>query len=876
MTASRLEEFMAPISKIGLEILVNTTTAGTQFFPQIATLSNGGFVVTWQDGFSGGIDDSSVKAQVFTAAGAKTGSEILVNTAAENGQFGQQITALANGGFVVTWTDFSQGVGGATGDDSSTAIKAQVFAPDGAKTGSEILVNTAVADSQFDQQITALSDGGFVVTWTDYSAGVGGATGDRSEGAIKAQVFTAAGAETGSEIRVNTATQFDQIFQQVTALENGGFVVTWEDYSKGGGASGDFDGAVKAQVFAADGTKTGSEILVNTAIASPQFSPQITALSDGGFVVTWADDSLGDGGATGDTNQTAIKAQVFAANGTKTGSEILVNTAVLDDQFNQQITALSDGGFVVTWVDDSRGVGGATGDSSRQAIKAQVFTAAGEKTGSEILVNTATRDSQLDPQITALENGDFVVAWWDFSGGAGGASGDYSPHAVKAQLFSAAGDRIGSEILVNTATADHQGRPQITALPGGGFVVTWEDASQGIGGTTGDNSELAVKAQIFGHNPDPNNTTPPTITTALNQGVAEDSTFVAALTSTDPDSSGINPAFFTITGGVDGSQFDIVDGNLLFKEAKDFETDPQVYRVKVTAFDGFNTSSRTITINITDVAGATIDGTAAADVIDATHAPPGEPFPTDDDDTIAGFARSDTIHGLGGGDWISGGGAADTLFGDEGNDRLNGGRGADFMHGGAGNDLYIVDHATDAVIENAGEGTDRVAAWSDFTLGDNVDNLILKGDGDLNGTGNALGNEIFGNDGNNILYGGTGTDTSAGTGSDLLFGGAGNDLFVFRTLSDSRVSSSRDVIRDFLIGADQIDLTAIDANSRLAGDQAFNFIGSGAFSRTAGELQAKAVGPNTLVQGDVNGNGRPDFQILVTGHVALQETDFLR
>ena len=376
---------------------------------------------------------------------------------------------------------------------------------------------------------------------------------------------------------------------------------------------------------------------------------------------------------------------------------------------------------------------------------------------------------------------------------------------------------------------------------------------------------------MFGHNPDPDNATPPTITTGSDQDVAENSTFVAALMATDPDPSGLDPAFFVISGGADGAQFEIVDGNLLFRAEKDYETDPHVYDVEVTAFDGFNTSSQTITVNLTDVTGVTINGTGAADVIDASHAPPGEPFATDQDDTITGFARGDTIHGLGGGDWISGGGAADTLFGDDGNDKLNGGRGADAMHGGAGNDTYIVDDASDTVIENANEGIDLIAAWTDvalFRLGDGIENLILKGDGDINGTGNFLGNRIFGNDGDNILDGRGGTD--------VMFGGAGADRYVFRTPFDSTLGPARDVIKDFLIGADKIDLRPIDANVLLAGDQAFNFIGSGEFTRTASELQAKAAGPNTLVQGDINGNGRPDFQILVAGHVALQETDFLR
>ena len=82
-------------------------------------------------------------------------------------------------------------------------------------------------------------------------------------------------------------------------------------------------------------------------------TPQITALSNGGFVVTWRDNSLGVGGATGDSSSSAVKAQVFAADGTRVGSELLVNTATANDQDDPQITALANGGFVVTWEDGS-------------------------------------------------------------------------------------------------------------------------------------------------------------------------------------------------------------------------------------------------------------------------------------------------------------------------------------------------------------------------------------------------------------------------------------------------------------------------------------------------------------------------------------------
>ena len=422
------------------------------------------------------------------------GDEILVDIATKNDQSAPRVTSLLNGGFVVAWRDISD-----------NAIKAQAFTADGSRLGNEILVN----NGKSVPQITALPDGGFVITWKDGMPGIGGASGDFSYGAIKAQVFNADGGKVNGEILVNTATQDDQSNPQITTLPGGGFVITWVDYSHGiGGASGDSsDTAIKAQVFTADGNKSGSEILVNTATQNDQWLPQITALPDGGFVITWIDYSRGIGGASGDSSDMAIKAQAFTADGSKLGGEILVNTATQNDQQNPQTAALPDGGFVITWLDFSYGNGGASGDSSATAIKAQVFTADGSKLGGEILVNTATQDAQWLPQITALPDGGFVITWTDYSHGIGGASGDSSYTAIKAQAFTADGSKLGGEILVNTATQNHQRNPQTAALPDGGFVVAWEDNSQD--GDTEDfflpwNEALgfAIKAQVFNVNAD--------------------------------------------------------------------------------------------------------------------------------------------------------------------------------------------------------------------------------------------------------------------------------------------------------------------------------------------------------------------------------------
>jgi hypothetical protein len=93
----------------------------------------------------------------------------------------------------------------------------------------------------------------------------------------------------------------------------------------------------------------------------------------------------------------------------------------------------------------------------------------------------------------------------------------------------------------------------------------------------------------------------PVITTSATQSVAENTALVAALTATDADSVGTNPALFTITGGTDVALFEIVGGNLQFIAPKDFETDAHTYSVQVTADDGTNTSDLLITVTLTDV-----------------------------------------------------------------------------------------------------------------------------------------------------------------------------------------------------------------------------------------------------------------------------------
>jgi RHS repeat-associated protein len=147
-------------------------------------------------------------------------------------------------------------------------------------------------------------------------------------------------------------------------------------------------------------------------------------------------------------------------------------------------------------------------------------------------------------------------------------------------------------------------------------------------------------------------------------------------------------------------------------------------------------------------------------------------------DTLDGAAGNDTLSGDDGNDSLIGGSGNDSLSGGTGNDILDGGIGSDTLVGGTGNDSYFVDSTGDIVTESSTTATeiDSVTASITYTLGANLENLILEGSSAINGTGTIFNNQITGNGANNSLSGLAGNDILAGAaGNDTLNGGDGND-----------------------------------------------------------------------------------------------------
>ena len=370
----------------------------------------------------------------MTATIIRQSDEQVVNTLVSAGLGYSRVTALKDGGWVVTWRSLAQ-------DGSGYGIYQQRYNPDGTPKDGEQRVNTYTNDHQQHSAITTLEDGGWVVTWQSGNQ-------DGSADGIYQQRYNADGTPQGVEQQVNTHTTFFQNFPKVTALKDGGWVVTWTSWEQ----DDPLGSGIYQQRYNADGTTRDGERQVNTTAIEDQQKPAIVALSDGGWVVTWASNGQ-DGASYG------IYQQRYNADGTPKDGEQQVNTYTTSRQSEANVTALADGGWVVTW--ESVGQ-----DGSAEGIYQQRYNADGSTRGVEQRVNTYTGGAQGAASVTALADGGWLVTWHSV-----GQDGDST--GVYQQRYDAEGMPALGEQRVNTSTEGGQAVPSVTTLDDGGWLVTW-------------------------------------------------------------------------------------------------------------------------------------------------------------------------------------------------------------------------------------------------------------------------------------------------------------------------------------------------------------------------------------------------------------------
>ncbi|HEY5723590.1 MAG TPA: calcium-binding protein [Allosphingosinicella sp.] len=660
-------------------------------------------------------------------------SEFLVNIPTAGNQLGPSVTRLANGNILAVYATPT------TAAATQNAIQGQYFDSVGNRIGSFFWITDFTIRGQLEPDVASLPDGSFATTWVWFTSGGSN---------IKMKFGTA-----GVEPLLDFGNMFSVNNPEIAGLSNGSAAVVWWDDM-------DFDPTVNGAIVAPGGTVQSFSIVTNEGGA--QGRPQIATLNGGNFVVAWDDTS----GVGGDSDGTAVKAQIFDSAGNKFGPELLANTTTAGSQSNPYVAALPGGGFVIVW--DGGG---------------QIFDALGNKIGGEFAVAAGGN-------IGVRSDGGFVVVY---------VAADGDQNGIYAQQYAADGSAVGGPVLVNSVTSGNQIDPDAVMLVNDELFVTWQDNS-GVGGDTDGNG---IKGRIL---------SPSTF------GTENADVFTGTASLDDFQGQGGNDTFYLQQGGDDragggngddtfyfGNAYtsaDRVDGGagndrlVLQGRYGNLQLNAQslvnvetilLLTASNNAFGGSGPNSTFYSIKSVDAnvaAGSSL-------LVDGRQLAANEYLNFD------GSAESD------GSFFLYGGAAVDTLTGGAGRDTLDGGTGNDTLAGGANDDIYFVDHPADIVNEAVGGGNfDAVYSRVNYVLraGSEVELLAATGLGlgqAIALTGNEFSQSLVSGSGNDDLNGGGGADfltanagndrLNGGTGIDQMNGGAGNDIYFVDNLSDTVV-----------------------------------------------------------------------------------------
>jgi Ca2+-binding RTX toxin-like protein len=607
---------------------------------------------------------------------------------------------------------------------------------------------------------------------------------------------------------------------------------------------------IRGRILNADGTPaTDADVVLNSTTWGNQYDPDITALPDERLLVTWMSYNPDDG-------RYSISGRTINSDGSASALDFRVTPISQQDQFDATSVVLADGRIMIAW-------SAVEADGDRN-IHARILNADGSVAVSDIVVNSILADDQLEPTITALADGRALVVWRT-------AYRDTSSPDLYGRIVNADGTTSESDFLVNTTPAMEESAPQIVTMADGRVLATWTSFNPVTNDGDIHGAVLALNTIITGT--DGNDQLVGTADNDVIRGLGGNDTIYGGLGSDALRGDGGNDLLFGEAGndimhGGDGNdRLWGGDGNDIFAggsgadvfagargiDTVHYETSAAGVRVDLSlntgsggeaegdSFSSIETviGSRFADTLIGDAAANTLSGGAGRDVLDGR----------DGNDTLEGGEGNDAIIGGNGNDVLRGGEGEDQIWGNAGNDILAGGAGADVLAGGAGIDTVDYSTSTGAVWIDLGQ---LLAQWGDAhhdTL-NSIENV----------TGSLSDDMLFGSTGNNRLSGGNGADRiTGGAGVDELLGGSGADRFIFFAPADS-LSTDADRILDFSSAdADLIDLATIDANSQLADDQAFVFIGADAFNHLAGELRFA----NHRLEGDIDGDGDADFGINV-------------
>ena len=338
----------------------------------IASLSDGRYVFVWpsrvdpQDSSKG----YEAKGQIYNADGSPSGYEFTIGGSK---YYGVNVVGLSDGGFAVAWTDPIS--------TTQSRIFVQTFNSDGSTESAKMIISSS--GSYIDYSIAPLLDGKFVVTWdTPYE--------------IAVKIYNSDGS-TASPIQIVDLPDggyTDTSGPRVAALPDGGFVVLWDAERPSIDPNGNLnyyypDRSIDGRIFDADGNPTE-----NTIGGSMDARDSVLeGLDDGGFVLATPRSS-------------GVLVNIYDSEGDlEFGNGVFLGGSHKTSDIN--ITKLANGGIVVSWTEEDH----QQGDNTYSAVVAQVIGSDGVPLSSKIIIDDQELSDQVEPTLTGLADGGFVVSW---------------------------------------------------------------------------------------------------------------------------------------------------------------------------------------------------------------------------------------------------------------------------------------------------------------------------------------------------------------------------------------------------------------------------------------------------------------------------------
>ncbi len=339
-------------------------------------------------------------------------------------------------------------------DANDQAIRVKLTAADGTVSlsttvGTQFQANSVTADQQRDAAVAMSPDGGYILVWESNNQ-------DDDGYGIFAQRYDADGNVLGAEFKVNTVFHKHQTDPAVAVADDGSFVVVWVSEDQDGNNKGIF-----GQRFDADGARVGAEFQVNTYFNKAQITPDVAMDATGRFVVVWASDDQ-------DGDDYGVYGQVFDAAGASLGSEFRVNLTTARHQQAPSVAMDQDGDFVVAWQSEIAG-------DNKWDILARRFDADGlAKDVAEIQVSSVSDGTELAPDVTMDDAGNFVVVWQ--SKDLDYPDGDYGIFQRRFDADGAA--QTAKQSLVNSKVTKDQLAPTVAMSGDGSYIVAWQSEKQ--------------------------------------------------------------------------------------------------------------------------------------------------------------------------------------------------------------------------------------------------------------------------------------------------------------------------------------------------------------------------------------------------------------